>query len=483
MKKTVHLLLICLFAGSLIRAQVGSIDSTFMVGSGFGPGSWGGRCEVVVQQPDGKLLVGGWFTEFDSTTIVRLARLHPNGTLDASFQTGDGITGVSAYVRAIALQTDGKILVGGNFLEFDGTNRHRLVRLNSDGSLDNSFDIGTGFNSDVNSIVIQPDGKILVAGIFTKYDWLNSGGVDVNYIARLNSDGSLDNSFSVGSIELSTSGQIRVNRLLLQPDGKVLAAGQFTGIAGTERRLVLRLNSDGSLDTGFGEDAYSPFLPNSITGFYGEIMDMQRYSDGRIVVTGNFEFDHGTFRSGLAVMHPDGSRDSTFSPVSWLNLGPVALQADGKLIVGVSGINRVRRYLADGSSEDSLFPQISLSSGPAQSIIVQGDGNVVLVGHFTYNPTGIMRVIGDTPNPTSNEQIKHLAFGLYPNPAGDGVIHLSGLPEGSSVRLMDINGRELLRAKTLGDVHSVKTAGLPVGLYLVEVWHETGYGLQRLVLQ
>lgn len=179
MKKTVYSLL-CFFALFLLSGKLEAqstiiIDPSFNIGTGVT--GFNTSVHSIALQPDGKILAGGDFTTFNDTTQNRLVRLNSDGALDASFDLG---TGFDSQVRSITLQPDGKILVGGFFTAFNGTTQNRIARLNSDGTLDTSFNIGTGFNGPVHSIALQPDGKILVGGLFTKYN-----GTTQSRIARL----------------------------------------------------------------------------------------------------------------------------------------------------------------------------------------------------------------------------------------------------------------------------------------------------------
>lgn len=136
----------------------GDLDTSFNNGTGFNNTPY-----CIKIQNDGKILVGGDFTSYNGTTSNRLIRLNSNGTIDTSFNISNGFNGI---VKAIEVQTDGKILVGGDFTTFNGTTKRALVRLNSDGSIDNYFYIGVGPNNNVNAINIQSDGKILMADFF-----------------------------------------------------------------------------------------------------------------------------------------------------------------------------------------------------------------------------------------------------------------------------------------------------------------------------
>ena len=139
------------------------------------------------------------------------------------------------------MQVDGKILIGGAFTNFNGTARNYLARINADGSLD------TGFNpnadSYVNGLAVQADGKILLVGDFTTVS-----GTTRNRIARINANGSLDTGFNPNANGGINNGGI--NCVTVQADGKILVGGGFTAIGGIGRNLIARLNANGSLDTG-----------------------------------------------------------------------------------------------------------------------------------------------------------------------------------------------------------------------------------------
>jgi uncharacterized delta-60 repeat protein len=168
------------------------LDTGFSIGTGFN-----NTVNSIAVQGDGKILVGGTFTSYNGTSRNRIGRLNSDGSLDTGFSIGTGFP--TNAVNSIAVQgDDGKILVGGSFTSYNGTTRNRIARLNSDGSFDTGFSIGTGFNSAVNSIAVQgDDGKILVGGTFTSYNGGAAGSS--NRIARLNSDGTLDSGFSIGT--------------------------------------------------------------------------------------------------------------------------------------------------------------------------------------------------------------------------------------------------------------------------------------------
>jgi uncharacterized delta-60 repeat protein len=182
-------------------------------------------------QADGKILTGGAFTSVApnggvSVTRNRIARLERDGSLDQTLN----LNMVGNYVDAIAVQTDGKIIIGGNFSVILGLARNRIARLNADGTLDAAFDPNA--NDDVSSVAVQSDGKILMGGLFT-----NIGGqTQRNRIARLNSDGSVDTTFDPNADGV-------VHSIAPQPNGKILVGGGFTIIGGQTRNGFARLNA------------------------------------------------------------------------------------------------------------------------------------------------------------------------------------------------------------------------------------------------
>jgi len=204
----------------------GSRDTNF---AGAGPV---GHVTAIAVQPDGKIFIG-----CDGFTTNRIIRLHAGGGVDTAFNQS---IAPDASVKLVAAQADGKVLIAGGFTAANGTNFYRIARLNANGSLDTSFDPGTVlyFNdyayADLNAMAVQPDGKVLIGGLFTAVN-----GTNRNNIARLNADGSLDLSFSSDTGPNST-----VTSMALQPDGKVLLAGHFTTVNGAARSYLARLFGD-----------------------------------------------------------------------------------------------------------------------------------------------------------------------------------------------------------------------------------------------
>jgi uncharacterized delta-60 repeat protein len=289
-------------------------------------------------QSDGKILVGGNFKNYASTfNRNRLVRLNSDGTLDTAFtaNSSDGDK-FNSSIQSIAIQSDGKILVGGDFTNYAGTNnRNRLVRLNSDGTLDTTFTAnasdGNKFNNPIQSIAIQSDGKILFGGDFINY----ANNMSLNFLVSLNSDGTLDTAFTNNS-SVGRKFNDTVFTIAIQSDGKILVGGGFTNYAGTtDRNRLIRLNSDGTLDTTFTANASDGAKFNS------SIQSIAIQSDGKILVGGNFTNYAGTNnRNRLVRLNSDGTLDTTFTANASdgakfnNNIQSIAIQSDGKILVG-----------------------------------------------------------------------------------------------------------------------------------------------------
>ena len=357
----------------VVSNTFGSVTSTVAVlsvavpasvDSGFNPGVGGGNPYVfsLAVQSDGKILVGGIFTTLGGQSRTNLARLNADGTLDSDFNPDVD------RVYSLAVQADGKVLVGGDFGTLDGQPRMNLARLNAAGTLDSGFNPGAGgsYSSIVNSLALQADGKIVVGGSFTTL-----GGQPRTNIGRLNLDGTLDTGFNPGA-GVAASGV--VNSLAVQPDGKILVGGSFTGQGGQVPSNMVRLNADGSLDSGFNP------------GASGQVSALAIQADGKILVGGGFQTLGGQPRNFLARLNPEGTLDNGFNPGPDSSVLSLAVQADGKVLVGghfwrLGG--QARYYLgrlnADGSLDSGFNPG---ASHAVNTLAVQADGKILAGGSF-----------------------------------------------------------------------------------------------------
>jgi uncharacterized delta-60 repeat protein len=319
----------------------GTLDTDFqaILGTGFN-----GIVNSILIQADGKILVGGNFSTFNDNPVNRLVRLNADGTLDSTFISLIGTGG--SGVNSLEIDANGKIIVAGTFERYDGnlfynndnTNYiSNIIRLNNDATLDDSFVTTTfGLSSGgITKTVVQPDGKILVIGEFSNYNQISR-----NKIARLNSDGSLDTDFVVGtSINGSPTG------LILMPDGNILFSHLGTSYNGTTVNRVIKLNANGSLDTDFAPtfttfaNAYA-----QVDAIYlqadGKILAGGNFDQ----VNGN-SGDFFKYRY-LARLLPDGSLDTDFNLTSnsiQSRVFGINIQADDKIIAVTN--NSIRRLL------------------------------------------------------------------------------------------------------------------------------------------
>jgi uncharacterized delta-60 repeat protein len=300
---------------SRINATNGVLDTTFNTGTGIV-----GVFYQLAIQTDGKIIAVGDFTTYNGNTANRIVRINTNGTIDSSFVSGTGFNN-TAY--AISIQSDGQILVGGIFTQYNGTTTNGLVRLNTDGSIDASLNIGTGFldtfasNGGVESIGLQSDGKILVGGSYEQFN-----GVTNNKIIRLNTNGSVDSSFNIGTgFSPFIAGNNLVQTIIVQTDGKVLLGGVFSSYNGTAANNIIRLNTNGSVDSSF---VYG-------TGFSGGASQLYKIvlqSNGQLVVGGAFTQYNGSSYNGIIRLNTNGSIDTSWIVGTGFGVGGFVLDVE-----------------------------------------------------------------------------------------------------------------------------------------------------------
>lgn len=358
------------------------LDSEWDLGTGPN-----GRIFGMAVQSDGKILIGGDFTSYNGTAINRIARLNTDGSLDTSFTVG---TGPSSLVRSIGIQSDGKIILGGSFTTFNGNTAKYLCRLNSNGTFDSSFTMGTGADSFVDVVRVQSsDDKILLGGDFGSY-YTNS--VTRYFLARANANGTVDTGFYASDMDGV------VYDILVQPDGKIIVGGNFYEYQGTDVYQFARLESDGDLDPTF-------LHGQSVNG--GSVGALGLQSDGKIIVGGSFTSYFGSPAYRLMRINEDGTRDTTFNIGSGPNgrVEAVTIQLDGKIIIGGSfnsyngvPINGIARINLDGSLDESFLVGQGVDNIIYQAAS-QSDGKILLAGNFTkydnFNDRYITRINGE----------------------------------------------------------------------------------------
>lgn len=381
-------------ASRIVRFNVnGSIDSSFNNNAGGTNTPGVGFNKVVYDiciQSDNKILVGGRFDDYINANCNRIIRLETNGSVNNIF--GSNI-GFNNKVNVISNTLNNKILVGGDFTKYNGVSASKIIRLNNDGTIDGSFNTGTGFDNMVNAITTQADGKILVGGNFTSYN-----GIPALYLTRLNSDGTIDSSFlnQTGFVQVSTN---KVNFIKLLNDGKILVGGSVVSsnsISGIGN--LKRLNTDGSIDTSF--NLFNPTFPGS----FREIKSIIIQIDGKIVIGGEITLPLGsTTLRNIVRVNSNGSYDASFVSQIGFNAGgkvnSMFLQSDNKIIVGgeftsYNGVysNRIVRINNDGTI-DNAFNIGSGFNNRLRFVIVQEDGKILASGDYTsYNGSNTTKI-------------------------------------------------------------------------------------------
>jgi len=343
----------------------GAIDYSFNTGSSFD-----NIIFSIQEQSDGKIIFGGAFTYYNGVAQGRIARLNTDGSLDSSFNTGIGF---DDEVHAVAVQADGKILVAGYFDSYNGTPGKGLVRLNTNGSIDASFN--ATILPTATDVALQPDGKILIA---------QYGPGD---LSRLKPDGSLDPSFSspvLESVPLS---------IALQANGKIIV-GMSNGSKG-----IIRLNTDGTKD-----DSFSIGTGFGISGSIVNSVKIQ--ADGKILAGGYFTQYNGLPCNGICRLNTDGTIDNTFNIGTGIGQSggsaawSMAIQADNKILLGgaFESFNSQAYYnmvrLNPDGSTDGTFTTGATFTGPVFAISVLQNGKIISGGRVKTPPQSFLSIYG-----------------------------------------------------------------------------------------
>jgi uncharacterized delta-60 repeat protein len=361
----------------------GSLDSAFSPVFKFdqSPNTSWVNIFSIITQTDGKIIIGGRFQSVNGTPRFNIVRLNYDGSVDDSFLISNGTNG---DVQKVLLQSDGKIIIGGAFTEVNGVPSNNIARLNQDGSLDQSFSIGTGFtdaggfggfNSAVSSMDIQADGKIIVAGGFSQYNGNTLG----SSLIRLNLDGSFDPTFDIYNNIDQNGNYASVYLVKIQDDGKIICAG-----SGGLLSQLFRLNDNGTIDNSF----------NITLGFDSpSINDIKIGSNGTLIIAGGFTSYNGQSRNHILRLYNDGTLDNTFNIGSGINgtydwVNSISMLTDQSIILGGTFYsyngNSAHNLIKINSNGDLMndFNNIIGSRNFVNRIISQDDGKIVITGTF-----------------------------------------------------------------------------------------------------
>ena len=409
--------------------STGSLYSGFAHDSGA---KLSGTIMTIAVQSNGAVLVGGSFTNAANSAGGAIVRFSSQGVLDTSFYLDPGwsssttATATNAQVYAIAVQSDGKILVGGSFTEIGGVAINYIARFNADGTQDTAFNPNP--NAMVNVIVIQPDGRILIGGSFNTIQPGAGTNTSYNryYMARLNTDGTLDTSFN-------PNGTGGVSAIVLQADGKIVVGGSFTSFqpngvgSNITRNYIARLNSDGTLDSGYDPEAN------------GAVSALALQSDGRVVAGGSFTtFEPNgatatTTRSYIARLNTDGTIDAVYDPEANGAVSALAVQSDGRMIIAGSfstfepngaSVTTAHNYLARLNTDGTLDTTFDANPNALVDVVVmRPDGTMLVGGSFTTVQPNNAIILGGSFSTVNGAAVSNLAM-LYV----DGTLDTASLP-------------------------------------------------------
>lgn len=500
-----YLLFLFMVAATATNAQSGAVDESFG-NNGFVNTVINGTYNVTratVVQPDGKIVVVGQAGE-PSTYIAVAARFNTDGSIDTSFGE-DGkvlmpIGSMKSFATDVALQADGKIVMSGYTWD-NVTGDIFALRLNTDGTFDNSFGSNgvalVDNGSDVSeAVAIQDDGKILVGG-YTNDNFT---------VARFNTDGSLDTTFGTNGWSITTFsiGSSYVKDVKIQNDGKIVLGGFLIDDLSIFEMALARLNSDGSIDNSFGTDGMVYFNIGNGNDF-GEALAIQ--DDGKILLGGHKWISNIGLKHDLAVvrLNEDGTFDNTYGDngvtTARLEDGPnysgdIVLQDDGKLIIAgytVRGTEynlAMARFNTDGNLDDTFGVGGMVSTDFNQredygtAITLQPDNKIILAG-YSYAPTGGSEVIvvRYENEVLGTEDFQNVRFNLFPNPANSQItVQLSDDSTSYELEIYDVSGKKVY-ASEIQSTTNINVSDFASGAYLVKLTSDNNSSVVRFVKQ
>lgn len=444
---------------SALQGAPGGLDPSFTTGSFFD-----GVIDCAATQSDGKTIVGGSFTTVQGTLRNRIARLNVDGSVDAGFDPG---TGADGEVQSLGVQSDGKVLIAGKFASINGISRKGIARLNADGSVDRAFDSQLGVDGPVYTILPRGDGTILIGGAFYNVDGVSRGA-----IAKLKPDGRVDTAFDFGTAFSLFRFPPSILSLAEQPDGKIMVGGDFVTINGITQNRIARLNRDGTLDSTF-----------KTSGADNQVNTVILQADGKILVAGSFTSMGGTSRGNIARLNSDGTLDGSFvpAPASGTGIKAIAVQADGRILTGgdFSTIGATLRpgiaRLNSGGTLDKTYNPNLPNAGIGTSVRVvtlQPDGKALITGEFatlTGFSTKRLRIMRINAN--GNLDINFSNFG--PNAPvrtivaqGDGTLTIGG----GFTNINGANWARIAQLKSDGTLNTVFNPGTGANDLIFAIW-------------
>lgn len=394
-------------------------------------------------QADDRIIISG-LGQSSSGNSYWAVRLMPNGVIDSSFN-GNGYMNMSFGTmqdrgKCVAIQNNGKIILAGKSGSL-GQN-FAMARINSNGTLDTTFGIGgkaqtTFINtlSDVNTVAIQPDDRIILGG------WVYNSPYGRDFaLTRYNSNGSIDTSFGTNGKIITTVNNFyndQITKLIVQNDGKIIAGGYVENL---QKFVLIRYTSIGALDTDFGINGIA-----ISDEFSGNNCDIAQQVDGKIILVGGFDGEVFTFLRYLN----NGQLDTTFSSNGFL-----------------AGVG--------------LF-------GYASNVLIQPDNKIVIFG-FTSHPDGLgnniacSTVVRLNPGTLSNQTFTNIKINVYPNPTNNNVFFDNSVNQYEKASVYNYLGQKLGTKKLdFSNNESFDISSFSKGVYLLQLENENSIEVVKIV--
>lgn len=425
---------------------------------------------VCKQFQDGGVWVGGGFTNMGNHMSSGLIKLTNSGDVDSSFISGYGFPATKYGVMDLLEINNDRILVAGQFTNFNENPSQNLIQLYQDGSIDNSFNFDNAVGSyAIQRILLQSDSKIVAVA----YMYLPGGLQDYKLI-RLNTDGTVDPTFNTGNgfvYNCNYCSALSKNSIQLDNNGKLVVAGAITEYNGQAVKKILRLNTDGSRDTTF---AYN-------FGFNNTVVALAIQPDNKIIVSGLFTEFNSTPVSSVVRLNENGTLDTTFhfpyaSFISnYYTIPKIVVLPDAKILVshgenpGVFGFNGLFRLNADGTIDSTFTMQSGFEGGINDYSIMQDNG--MLVGGYLrgfdqteFNHLAKLKEIQPMVVSNQHTAVSSANCIVFPNPCND---YLT-LSKGKNVQyvIYDTQGRIVKSGQTnqIIDVKEIQS-----GIYVLEL--------------
>jgi uncharacterized delta-60 repeat protein len=416
---------IVLPTGEIIVTANGKLQKFTSTGGGvptaqFSPDPLGCSAKSLILQPDGKILVMGRFFDYQgSETNDYIVRLNANGTLDPTFTPltipvdpfAYECSGSTSINRAV-LQPDGKILIGGKFASYGGINSPNLIRLNSNGTVDTSFQ--SGLSAEVVSITRSATGDYIIGVTPTTTGGPTQvsqyGNLLVDSVFKINSTGTL--------LNVNVSSQHQSDQIMLLPNNQIALIGESTK---PYHRGIKLIDANGDLVV--NSNLFSGFNAQILDGLYNfkSVTTAAIQPDGKIIAAGYFTSYNGTAKNHIVRLNADFSIDATFNIGTGfsgeynLEIKSVALQADGKVLVagifnaynGTPVTSNLIRLTSTGQIDPTFITSPTLPS----KIVVQPDGKILLQDSY-----GLRRLNSNgSPDPAFTVVLDVACFALLPN--------------------------------------------------------------------